>query len=93
MTTAFSARNAEGYMTVLAELARYTRHRSPATRRLAGKLTAYILNPVLRNSWALSCPLRWRMALTALVRYPRRLKPSALATLLLKSPLKGLSSK
>lgn len=93
MTSRFSPRNAEGYMTVLAELDRYARSRGPEIRRLAGLLTAYILNPVLRNAWALPAALRWRMAWTVLLRYPRRVRPASLATLLLKSPLLKLRAK
>lgn len=90
MTTAFSPRNLEGYLTVLAELDTYARNRGPETRRLVHRLTAYILDPVLRNAWKLPFSLRGKLALNALRHYPRDVKPGALPVLLFKSPLKKL---
>lgn len=90
MTTAFSERNIEGYMTVLATLDDYARTRDEATRRLVERFTSYILDPVLRNAWALPFPLRGRLTLKVLFRYPRSLRWGTLPVLLLKSPLKKL---
>lgn len=90
MTTAFSPRNVAGYMTVFRELRRYARGRDRQTRLLVRRLTAYMLNPVLRNAWALPCAARWRLAFDALWHYPRSIRPGALGVLLFKSPFKKL---
>lgn len=90
MTTAFSMRNVEGYMTVFRELRRYAHGRDRQTRRLVRRLTAYMLDPVLRNAWALPCGERWRLAVEALWSYPRSVRPGSLGVLLFKSPLKKL---
>lgn len=90
MTTAFSRRNIDGYMTVLAALDDYARTRDEATRRLVRRLTSYILDPVLRNAWAMPVALRGRLALKVLILYPRSLRWATLPVLLLKSPLKKL---
>lgn len=90
MTTAFSTRNVEGYTTVLSELRRYACSRDRQTRQLVRRLTAYMLNPVLRNAWALSCGVRWRLAFEVLEHYPRCVRPGSLGVLLFKSPYKKL---
>jgi len=90
MTTAFSARNVAGYLTVWEQLRRYARGRDRQTRRLVRRLTAYMLGPVLRNAWALPCSRRVRLACTAVWRYPRCVRAGALGVLLFKKPYNTL---
>ena len=90
MTTTFSARNVEGYMTVLRELSRYAEGCDIPTRRLIRRLTRYLLNPVLCNAWKLSGGVRWRLAFTALGYYSYAVKFRSLTVLLCKKPLKKL---
>lgn len=86
----FSARNLEGYLTVMRELRRFVSNRDPATRKLAEQFTAYTLHPVLRNAWILPPGARLRLAGTVLRRYPQQVRLRDMVFLLLKSPLKKI---
>lgn len=93
MTTTFSSRNVEGYLTVLRELSLYTEGCDVPTRRLLRRLTRYLLDPVLRNAWELSGVVRRRLAFTALGHYSYAVKLRSLIILLCKRPLKKLCGK
>lgn len=87
MTSSFSTRNVTGYLTVLEELRHYAKRQNTTKKQLVKDLTAYILNPTLRNAWQLPWQQRWLLAAKALYHYPLCLQFKPLITLLLKAPL------
>lgn len=93
MGRAFSERNLRGYLTVLREIRRFAAGRGNEVELLAGRFTAYLLGPVLRNAWSLPVGVRLRLATTVLVHYPRSTSMRDVAFMLLKSPLKKIAGR
>lgn len=93
MTSRFSERNVEGYLTVIRELHSRTARRDRSHRLPVRLLTRKILSVAMRRSWQLPAPVRRRLAATALCRYPHCVDLKALAALLLKRTFKRRSGK
>ncbi|MEG2613932.1 MAG: glycosyltransferase [Alistipes sp.] len=90
MGSRFSERNMTGYLKVFEQLRLFVATRDRTVRHLVERYLRYTINPVLRNGWALPWRFRLHTACAVVRRYVCYVKPSALAMLLIKAPLKKI---
>ena len=86
MTSTYSEKNLDGYLTVAACLKKYG-EANPKHRNTVRKLLVYMMNPVAFNSWALPFRRRLAFACTLLTGYPGMVKAKNIVTLIFKKPL------
>lgn len=92
MTSGYSEKNLDGYMTVAENLKKYCK-KNPSHRDTVKKLLVYIMNPVAYNSWALPIRRRLGLAYTLVTSYWGMVKPKNIGTLIFKKTLEKVGKK
>lgn len=86
MTARISMRNIRGYFTVADQLRLFARKETPRKRQLVNTFLCRMINPAVSKAYELSLEQRVSVAWEAVRKYPRYVRPRALAVLLGKKP-------
>lgn len=89
MTTLFSERNVNGYLTVIRELNRFASTRGRRAKKLVGHLCINIMAAMMTNAWQLPMKVRWSIAREAFRHLPHRIPVKPLCILLFKKYFKS----
>jgi glycosyltransferase involved in cell wall biosynthesis len=90
MTTSFSMRNVDGYMTVFRELIKFANEQSVSEQLVTRLLISTILPTMMSNAWALKWNERVRIVRIAIKYYAFAVKALPIIKLLFKKPIKKI---
>jgi hypothetical protein len=90
MTSSFSMKNVDGYLTVFNELTKFALSYSAQERAAARMLISTILPTMMSNAWALKWNERFNLARIANTNYHYAVKLVPTLKLLFKKPIKHI---